>query len=163
MTGSSPTARRPSSPTTPWIGLALIAWIGVGLSACYVQIHEDDEVDRFELKGAHNELSCSDCHGDDLALANPSRFCVDCHDGDAPDGHLDGGCGECHAEETWDEPSFEHDDFPLKGGHGGVPCIDCHVDGDEDADDDCEDCHADDIPPGHWSSDCDHCHSIWSW
>ena len=143
--------------------VATFLLVGLLLPACWVYVHEDGEADDYDLRGAHTELSCSDCHGEGFAVPSPPRSCDSCHDEDKPEGHLPGGCGECHSEETWDEQEWEHEDYPLKGGHSGVPCIDCHVGGDEDADDECEDCHADDIPPFHPSGDCDDCHSIWSW
>ncbi len=156
----------PSMPITRWPSLALLAiplLLGWAAPACWLQVYEGKEADPYELNGAHTELSCSDCHGAEFANPSPARSCDDCHDADAPEGHLAGGCQECHNEDAWDEPEWEHEDFPLKGGHAGVPCIDCHEDGDDEAPEECEDCHQDDIPPGHYDSGCDHCHSIWSW
>lgn len=153
-------ARRQNLPSTLLVFALCLGWAA---PACWIAVHEDEEVDSYDLKGAHSDLSCSDCHGDDFALISPSRNCVDCHTNDSPEGHLGGGCKECHSEDAWDEPEWEHEDFPLKGGHDGLPCIDCHEDGDDEAPGECEDCHADDAPPFHPDDDCDNCHSIWGW
>ena len=150
-------------PRGPAAVLSLMLVIGLTTPACWVYVHEDDEPAEFHLRGSHADLSCSDCHGEEFPEPSPSRFCFDCHLDVQPEGHLGENCGECHDAGAWDEPTLDHDVYPLRGGHSGVPCIDCHVDGDEDSDDECVDCHLDDIPHGHYTTACDHCHSIWSW
>ena len=102
---------------------------------------------RFPLKGTHADLKCIKCHQDNARALNASgergyhitRFdqCSYCH----ADAHAqqfarrrDGGrCESCHNEDSFARSTYraaDHDSsgFPLRDGHIGVSCVDCHHD-----------------------------------
>jgi hypothetical protein len=105
----------------------------------------------FPLTGKHRAVACSQCHtsqndpahGDAFLPPHASTFarfsdvahsaCTSCHE-DAHDGHFGQRCTSCHSTEGWHALSKQaadsgfHDKtrFPLRGGHIGVPCQQCH-------------------------------------
>ena len=94
----------------------------------------------FGLEGAHQDLSCADCHPHadrDWLRKGERRFlgqtqdCASCHE-DAHDGRMTRGCAECHGQE-WpfaEVAAFNHvADFPLDGGHARQECKTCHPEG----------------------------------
>ena len=132
----------------------------------------------FELKGAHAEVTCFDCHNRTDA---PNLFtdnkgiginqCASCHD-DPHNGKFGTNCAECHNETSFfslNDPSmFNHDltDFALEGKHVEVDCKACHEGKLTDPMDhgNCFDCH-DDYHNGEFvendsQRDCNTCHTV---
>ncbi len=146
-------------PSWATLGLAGAALVLVAVAGCGV--HEDSSSSHFTIEGAHQDLSCSACHGEDFE-ESPATSCTGCHQGDRPTAHWDDECNECHGQWRWDDLEYEHDEWPLTGAHVDTYCWDCHPQ-DFDAEDDCEDCHDEDRPSGHIGSGCDECHDTVSW
>lgn len=99
----------------------------------------------YELLGAHEKLSCRQCHrisfhqGLDLAndtSLNPQRTklglstaCISCHIDEHND-QLTDECLECHSMDAWiPAPRFSHNKtrYPLTGKHQSIECKKCHV------------------------------------
>ncbi|NNE27267.1 MAG: cytochrome c family protein [Saprospiraceae bacterium] len=134
---------------------------------------------KFELKGAHNKLSCYECHS---RVADPLQVfqdkmgisqgnCIACHD-DVHDGKFGTSCTDCHTEESFfslkDMSLFNHSltNFPLEGLHSDLDCASCHKErySDPIPHNDCKDCHQD-YHEGVFikadpSSDCNNCHNV---
>jgi len=144
------------------------------------QIHNQS---RFPLHGSHAQLDCQQCH----KSASLLRFdamgtaCVDCHDKDyfatTNPSHVASkfpkDCFMCHNENTWKTATFNHDNtgFPLKGGHIGLDCIQCHAKGYAGTPTTCVSCHLTNYNastnPNHisakFSTDCITCHNVTAW
>jgi hypothetical protein len=78
-------------------------------------------------------------------------------------------CGKCHAPGGFSpirsSPDFDHaaTGFPLKAGHSGIGCRDCHVKlVFSDTGTRCADCHAD-IHRRRHGADCQECHTTRGW
>jgi len=114
----------------------------------------------FPLTGAHAGLTCVECHADGYE-DTPSQ-CEGCHAGTAPQGHPTSGCTDCHIPTQWSDTTFDHNFFPLEGGHSGPTCEACHQGQYSGFDADCNDCHADDSPHAFFT-ECAWCHDIYGW
>ena len=127
--------------------------------------------------GKHKDTwtDCIECH------TNPDNFavftCISCHiNPETDDGHTevpeyiyeDNACLVCHP--TGDaEDAFSHDatNFPLTGGHIGIDCNQCHIDGFPNTPTDCFECHTSNYEatsnPNHnaigIATDCVVCHT----
>lgn len=129
------------------------------------QVWDDQEFEHEEygLTGAHVELECGACH--EVAWeADPS--CLSCHDEDRPPGHIEHECVFCHTTEAWEDLHWDHDEFPLIGGHDELRCASCHQQGyfgNDAPDKACMSCHEDDTPPDHDDRPCETCHNIFDW
>ncbi len=95
------------------------------------------------LKGAHADLKCAGCHEKRRILwptalklleKRPHTMlglgtaCTDCHF-DEHRGQQQEDCEFCHTEKAWKPATgFNHADteYPLKGKHTKVKCVDCH-------------------------------------
>ncbi len=139
----------------------------------------------FSLEGAHEILSCSDCHrlSEKTALPGFDEFprgrtllgadqeCTTCHPDEHSDG-LTGPCLECHDQHDFKEPRFDHSPhLSLAGGHDGVFCDGCHnlpsagsapqplpFPFEETRGTTCKDCHG--TPHrARWGADCTGCHA----
>ena len=97
----------------------------------------------YKLVGKHKEQKCAVCH-----LPNklpPAQYkwanlkqndCLTCHK-DQHSGKLSaslqGGkkCASCHNQNTWKIEQFDHKitNYPLKGKHSELKCLDCHKQG----------------------------------
>ncbi|MEQ1501859.1 MAG: cytochrome c3 family protein [Myxococcota bacterium] len=131
----------------------------------------DHDATAFPLAGKHTIVKCDDCHG---AMPNAKYTPLDhadcdaCHD-DVHDGKFEPtDCKVCHVETGWEVGEFDHDrtDFPLKGEHVGVECVNCHPNEQWSgiAHDTCDQCH-DDHPHGTIfpSAECAECHVETAW
>jgi hypothetical protein len=83
----------------------------------------------FTLEGAHNQVSCRDCHRS-LVFARVGTACADCHK-DAHKGELGLRCEACHTPHSWANQRSMADRhsrtrFPLVGLHANVDCDSCH-------------------------------------
>ncbi len=133
------------------------------------------------LNGAHAAVAndCAACHNGNYT--NTPTDCIGCHQQDFnnakdPD-HVASGfstdCTQCHSEIAWEPATFDHDqtNFPLRGEHREVDCIECHADGYEGTPTDCFACHQADFnntnDPDHRASgfptDCTVCHTESGW
>ncbi|MBZ0267879.1 hypothetical protein K8I85_06975 [bacterium] len=141
----------------------------------------DHSTTAFPLTGAHNTVSCSDCHEGGVYAGTPMD-CYACHEGDYtgatnPD-HVSAGfstdCVQCHSTASWGGGDFDHDltGFPLRGAHVTVDCFSCHEGGVfTGTSSDCYACHQGDYDgttnPDHgtagFSTDCAACHNTVSW
>ncbi len=142
------------------------------------EIHEENG---FPLIGAHDDLSCVDCHTSEthLRFGRNGNDCASCHMDDfrnttSPDhetGNFSTNCIECHdpLRSDWGTDIISnHDFFPLTKGHNIEDCKQCHLtDNFEDASPECISCHQEDfgksINPDHeelnLSTECASCHT----
>lgn len=93
----------------------------------------------FDLRGAHADLACEDCHKRPFTLAgfpdHPrrktflglSQSCTKCHENPHGTERL-AACAECHDQERFEPAThFDHGQhLSLKQGHRGVACDACH-------------------------------------
>ncbi|WP_163711208.1 cytochrome c3 family protein [Mangrovibacterium lignilyticum] len=108
---------------------------------------------RFPLTGAHTTADCFECHqsASNLQFETLGIDCFNCHQSDylattAPN-HQEAGystyCVDCHSAQavSWNAANFEHNFFPLRGGHA-ISCFECHTSGTFDKlSTDCISCH----------------------
>jgi len=91
----------------------------------------------FDMKGAHLEIACTECHAQAEIRILPEgthryigleQRCDSCHK-DPHEGQMVHSCTQCHGQAKWDElDSVGHDEFlPLVGGHAGISCRECHA------------------------------------
>ena len=135
--------------------------------------HEDTG---FELRGAHAEVSCRECHAS-LVFRQIGVMCADCHTDLVHRGELGFDCAQCHNEFDWTQSAnllLEHQQtrFPLLGRHATTDCEACHQTVQKDEFSgmplDCIQCHHGDYAgtrePDHaslgFSTDCQDCHSV---
>lgn len=143
------------------------------------------ELTGYELEGAHLKTKCADCHKDEL-IDNPAirkkeytylglkTECLSCHE-DSHQGTLTGECTSCHDYEAF-KPAryFDHasTQFPLKGKHQQVDCLECHPVTQKNGRDfqafanvefaSCTSCH-EDFHQGEFGQNCNECHSEEGW
>ncbi|MEQ1505280.1 MAG: cytochrome c3 family protein [Myxococcota bacterium] len=150
-----------------WLSLGAVA---AAIAAAFVACAPYDpgpNVSTFPLSGAHETLTCAECHG-----GGPPYYafqwdatCLGCHEADRkPGGHHPGqACSNagCHdpADLAWSD-ALNHDFLPLDGPHD-VDCTKCHTtpSGPELSDpfatpDRCASCHEEDrYFEGHYEDD----------
>ena len=124
----------------------------------------DNCVDCHTNPNNYAEFSCTNCHANSKTTKK--------HDDVSGFVYSNPACFACHPSGEKDD-NFNHDgtNFPLKGGHIGVDCNLCHVNGYSGTPTDCNACHHDDylntINPNHESSnfptDCAQCHTEGAW
>ena len=146
-----------------------------------IQIHQNS---RFPLVGVHLNSDCQSCHAgyDNLLFPPQSISCFSCHAkqyyATTSPNHLQSNfsteCRECHnlTSFTWGNTNFNHDFFPLVGGHSIVNCFSCHKQGTnfKGLSGDCYSCHNQQYiqtkNPDHvqakFSTACQDCHNIYS-
>jgi hypothetical protein len=127
----------------------------------------DHNLSSFKLEGEHAEVDCEQCHVNNVYLGTP-RDCYSCHrQDDEHNGQYGTQCESCHDPSDWENATFDHSrtDFPLMGGHSGVECGRCHINGAFDKiPTACITCHQDPaFHAGAFGSECEACHSIDSW
>ncbi len=141
------------------------------------EVHEENG---FPLIGAHNNLTCVECHTSEntLRFDRVGNDCISCHQDDYAStqnpNHQQAGystdCTECHNPLGfgWNSQSINHDFFPLTQGHNIQDCTQCHTTGNyADASPECVSCHQADYAstqdPNHqqagFSTDCASCHT----
>ena len=151
---------------------------GTECSACHSEdtwtsVEFDHNDTHFPLKGAHEELSCDNCHQTyrvDLSLSefDPNN-CATCHASDDP--HKSGlgdSCNSCHSTASWSKDiRFNHDftGLPLMGMHAVVQCEECHRNGVfTNSPTYCDACHGSNDPhKGTLGSQCESCHNPNGW
>ncbi len=140
---------------------------------------------RFPLVGAHQNVDCSSCHSGYSRMYFPpiNVQCVTCHSREyyatTSPNHVQAGfstqCQDCHGISglVWAAANFNHNFFPLVGGHNIQNCYACHAQGNnfKGLSTDCYSCHSVDFAkatdPNHVSGgfphDCSQCHTITNW
>jgi hypothetical protein len=98
--------------------------------ACHDGIDRMSDFDHdrfFILDGKHAEVSCENCHLDQVFSDTPS-LCMDCHE--EPEihrGYFGLQCENCHETSAWSPAKMSDHDFPLDHGESGlVACEVCH-------------------------------------
>lgn len=139
----------------------------------------------YELEGAHRAVECRECHQSgniasaELRKRNDTYLglgesCLSCHS-NYHRGTLPVSCTDCHTMDAWEPASgFNHaeTDFPLRGAHQQVACVDCHEKSTRNGEtfqefagvsfSTCTDCHTD-IHEGRFGTRCTDCHTERSW
>ena len=143
--------------------------------------YEHTHVESYVLTGAHDELACVRCHESAWSASltegqhrfiGESQECSTCHD-DPHSGELP-ECETCHGQQRPfnEAPGFDHDMFPLVGGHSIADCRQCHEDESyRNTPTNCRACHAEEYRatqnPPHaavgFDMDCAQCHGINEW
>lgn len=92
----------------------------------------DHGLARFQLRGAHAQVACENCHG------KPARWrgldfagCASCHH-DPHGGRFGKTCTNCHVESSFNTIQMKpgaHPGLSLSGGHARVVCKECHDQG----------------------------------
>ena len=121
----------------------------------------------FALRGAHEQLSCRNCHVSESDYQGLPTDCQGCHSGDdAHRGRNGPRCGDCHGEAHW-QVSFDHGietDYPLLGAHAELACTACHKGNLTDPlPGQCAGCHGAGDPHGDANAECAACHEPASW
>lgn len=147
-------------------------------------IHFEHAQTEFQLNGAHQDVSCIECH--DKTIKNGKEFqqfsdvefadCINCHSD--PHNNLPGTCIQCHTESSFQNfigaRKFNHSrtSFELKGKHRNVNCFECHSNDERVSNifrdhkgvknEQCITCH-EDIHEGKFGQQCIQCHSEEGW
>jgi len=150
--------------------------------ACHPNGNEDGafnhDVTGFQLKGAHIQTTCLDCHSS--GFAGTSSTCKSCHTDNYNEAtnpnHKDAGitneCEDCHTETSWGPSLFDHttsSGFELSGGHLGKQCSECHVGNTTSASSECISCHqanyneAENHLSQNYPKECLQCHTTTNW
>jgi hypothetical protein len=127
----------------------------------------DHNLAAFKLEGEHAEVSCEDCHKNDVFAGTP-KDCYSCHQqDDEHNGQFGTDCSACHTPNDWEGATFDHtrSKFPLTGAHVSVTCEACHKNGQfKGLDMSCLACHAEPAEhAGQFGTDCAACHSTNAW
>ncbi|MCB9669217.1 MAG: hypothetical protein H6734_07090 [Alphaproteobacteria bacterium] len=89
---------------------------------------DHDRQTTFRIEGAHQAVSCVQCHPGGAFKAAP-KACEACHQeqGDTAHGSF-GPCATCHVVAAFAPSTFDHatTGFVLSGRHAGLRCPDCH-------------------------------------
>jgi predicted CXXCH cytochrome family protein len=146
------------------------------------EIHEES---RFPLLGTHLTADCAQCHSgyQNLYFEQLNVDCMACHQNDynstTSPNHAAAGfsteCQDCHSiiSNNWAAENFNHEFFPLIGGHNIGNCFSCHEQGGNFSGlpTDCYSCHREDYEQvddpnhvaGNFPTDCTQCHTIFGW
>jgi hypothetical protein len=142
----------------------------------------DHQTTDFPLTGAHQALTCQQCHADGGFVGRPTA-CVSCHQTDFnrtttpphPAAGFPVDCTMCHTTAAWAGAQFDHQrqtQFPLTGAHLAASCQACHADGVfVGKPTPCASCHTPDYsqtrsPPHQaagFSTECATCHTTVTW
>ena len=144
---------------------------GTACDACHspadwLPITFDHNSSSFKLIGKHAGVPCAGCHVNAVLKGTPTD-CYSCHArDDRHNGQYGTACDACHSPNGWLPATFDHSLFPLTGGHAGLPCTRCHMNGVfTGLSTTCSVCHAD--PAFHAGlfagTSCNACHSTLAW
>lgn len=98
----------------------------------------DHSKTRFPLTGAHDQISCNQCHGQQgkqnfKFKSVELKFCIDCHKNihnqQFSKSINTNNCVTCHSTKNFTERlSFDHSRtrYPLEGAHKELKCSECH-------------------------------------
>ena len=142
----------------------------------------DHDLTGYELTGGHNRIDCRDCHQPDFiedrdlrkrenTFLGLEQECIACHEDVHQNTLSTNDCASCHSTETFAPAEyFDHDDtdYPLKGKHVEVDCIECHQKETRNGKEfqkfadiefkNCVSCH-DDVHNNNLGTNCKQCHS----
>ena len=128
----------------------------------------DHDMTAFPLMGQHGNLTCDDCHQDQVFHGVPTE-CSLCHvNDDVHQGRNGTQCASCHSAVDWADIHFDHltvSSFALLGAHERLACETCHTqDFTTSLPTSCHGCHqTDDVHQGGLGADCASCHSVSTW
>lgn len=142
----------------------------------------DHNATRFPLTGAHQSVSCAQCHVGGRFAGTPTD-CFSCHqaryNSTSNPNHIASNfpktCQDCHSTTAWrPAAAIDHSKtrFPLTGAHQGTDCARCHVGGRfTGTPTDCASCHQANYNatsnPNHVAANfprtCQDCHSTNAW
>lgn len=161
--------------------------LGLDCARCHNDVHweptgaiSDHASTRFPLIASHALTTCEGCHtratvGDYRGAPVECHLCHQTEALQASPNHVINawvtGCERCHTPSAWQgAPGFNHDFFPLLGGHAGLACGQCHPNEQfVPLPPDCYSCHQNDytLAPNHVANnfpiDCELCHNINAW
>ncbi|MBW2254362.1 MAG: hypothetical protein JRI25_07175, partial [Deltaproteobacteria bacterium] len=84
----------------------------------------DHDRTRFPLRGLHEAVACTTCHGQDTGRRVPHATCEDCHEDVHQGQFAPRTCDSCHTVDIalFALPDFDHGttDYPLHGKHAEV-------------------------------------------
>jgi hypothetical protein len=131
---------------------------------------DHDRDTKYLLLGAHELVTCEECHKVPVAKEKTPTACVACHlKDDKHKGTFGDRCQACHREKSWRLIRFDHDRdtaYLLKGKHKTTKCESCHKghlykDKTPTA---CYACHKkDDKHNGMYGEACGECHVEKNW
>ena len=144
----------------------------------------DHALTKFPLNGAHQAVSCNECHvkNKEWVFKVRGESCVDCHT-NVHKGYIskeqmpDEDCTLCHTQENWKTISYNHDrtGYKLEGSHAQTNCSECHYRPDKNGQKvqqfkgtarECTVCHTDNHR-GQFQelgkTDCLRCHTYTKW
>lgn len=116
----------------------------------------------FTLVGTHASADCTTCHTAPIGQMNAS--CGNCHEPDPHKSALGASCDTCHTPTGWTDElkTLAAHATPTTGGHRGLTCAECHIDGDHlDSQVACAECHRQ--AHGGTTSACEGCHEVAGW
>lgn len=129
----------------------------------------DHDLSSFPLIGLHRLVNCAQCHTS-MAFDHTPTLCVECHStDDVHKGGLGKQCESCHSPNGWAQWRFDHTKqtgFALTGAHAKLTCAECHHEepGRSKTSPLCISCHRqDDRHQGSYGSQCERCHTTFSW
>jgi len=129
-----------------------------------------DRDTKYLLLGAHELVTCEECHRVPVAKEKTPTACQACHrKEDKHKGAFGDQCETCHREKSWKLIRFDHDrdtKYPLSGKHRTTTCISCHTGllYKDKTPTDCMACHKkDDTHKGSFGSMCGDCHNEQKW
>jgi hypothetical protein len=132
-------------------------------------IFDHDRSTNFPLRGAHQEVTCRECHTGRVYEEKIAAGCNGCHEkDDVHRGQQGTECVACHNESGWASGVFfDHDltRFPLLGLHAVSACEQCHLNERfKEARIECSSCHEDDdVHLRRLGSGCEDCHNPNGW
>ncbi|MEK7272284.1 MAG: hypothetical protein AAB047_00505, partial [Nitrospirota bacterium] len=129
-----------------------------------------DRDTKYLLLGAHELVTCEECHRVPVAKEKTPTACQVCHrKEDKHKGAFGDQCETCHREKSWKLIRFDHDrntKYPLNGKHRTTTCTSCHKGllYKDKTPTDCVACHQkDDKHKGSLGSVCGDCHNEQKW
>lgn len=142
----------------------------------------DHDLTGYELTGEHGKIDCRQCHIPDFiedrdlkkrkdTFLGLDQDCVSCHEDVHQNTLASNDCASCHSTTAFVPAEyFDHDDteYPLKGKHVDVDCIECHQKETRNGKEfqrfadveftNCNSCH-DDVHENNLGTNCKQCHS----
>ncbi|HZY44208.1 MAG TPA: hypothetical protein VFF70_05585 [Anaerolineae bacterium] len=121
----------------------------------------------FKLTGAHVNVTCQQCHVNNVFKGTP-QDCGTCHQkNDQHQGAFGTNCGQCHSTDNWQGAKFDHSvaAFKLTGAHINVHCQQCHINNIfKGTPQSCVACHAEPaVHAGQFGTNCAQCHTTTTW
>ncbi|MHB0878144.1 MAG: cytochrome c3 family protein [Anaerolineae bacterium] len=126
----------------------------------------DHSTTGFTLVGMHQQVDCSQCHGQPFTVPRTAE-CAGCHEPPIADHPgLGEDCETCHSPVGWSRVSIDHakTTYPLVGAHLTVECRACHgtpfANPESTA---CQSCHEAPVESHPAAEDCAQCHTPEGW